>query len=127
RQQVDLTSRPTRLGEVMPLLDGFAEYQRAAGLTDNTIKGRERVLRQLARHAGRPLVDLTVEELRRYIGRGGIAPSTRRIEHHAIRAFYRYLTDEGIITTDPTLRLRPPKVPRREPRPFTPEQVERML
>jgi integrase/recombinase XerD len=46
----------------------------------------------------------------------GNSPATRRRKALAIRSFFRFLIDEGIIAQNPADRMALPRVPRREPR-----------
>ncbi|PZE84147.1 tyrosine recombinase [Curtobacterium sp. MCBD17_032] len=107
------------------LLDDFADHQRAAGLAQTTIRNRSSVLRTAEAACG-PLHEATTLELRRFLGAPGLTPGTRRTYRSALRAFYAFLADEGVCQ-DPTARLAPVRVARGQPRPFTQEQVDRML
>lgn len=108
-------------------LDTFAELQRAANLSENTIRNRRSILTGLQRRTGRGLLELTVADLRRHLGREGITASSKRTERNAIRAFYAFALDEGLVRDDPSTRLPTVHVPRAEPRPFSPEQIDAML
>jgi integrase/recombinase XerD len=108
------------------VLDIFAADQRSAGLAETTIRNRASILRNLATST-RALLDLDLDDLRHHLGRPGLKPSSRRTEHAAASAFYRFAVNDGLRLDDPTLRLRKVHVPRPEPRPFTPAQIDRML
>ena len=45
----------------------------------------------------------------------------------ALRSFFQYLKEEGIISEDPSSGLKPPKVVRKEPGILTVEEVDRLL
>jgi integrase/recombinase XerD len=45
----------------------------------------------------------------------------------SVRGLHRFLAREGIAPSDPSARLRPPKLPRRLPKALTIDQVERLL
>lgn len=109
-----------------PFLDAFAAYQRGKNLAETTIRNRASILRNLSSSHG-PLIQITTHQLRLQLGRRGISAGTRRTERNAFLAFYRFLADDGLRDDDPTLRLPSMSVPKGEPRPFTWEQVERML
>lgn len=108
-------------------LRDFAAYEKAIGLAANTINNRHRILSNLHRHAGKPLLELTIHDLRAYIGRDGVSVGTRRTERSAIVAFYDYAVEDGLLTDDPSRRLAKISAPRGKARPFTREQVETML
>ncbi|WP_144873483.1 site-specific tyrosine recombinase XerD [Microbacterium sp. 1.5R] len=54
------------------------------------------------------------------------ATSLARLQS-SIRGWHRFLAREGIEDDDPSVRLRPPKAPRRLPKALTIDQVERLL
>jgi integrase/recombinase XerD len=108
------------------LLSDFADHQRGAGLAATTIRNRDSVLRTAAATTGVTLTDMTTADLRRFLGGPGLTPGTRRTYRSALRAFYGFLADEGV-REDPTDRLAPVRVARGQPRPFTQDQVDRML
>lgn len=110
----------------MALLD-FALEQRSRGLAETTIRNRDSILRTTAARIGRPLLNLTVRDLRGYLGRDDVSAGTRNVERGALVAFYRFATDEGIVTNNPTERLGRSRAVRNQPRPFSAQQVEAML
>lgn len=107
------------------LLEMFADYQRAQSLSAATIRNRRSTLTTLSKHT--PLATADIFTLRRFIGREGVKASTRVTQRTALIAFYQFLHAEGIRDDDPTTRLPMVRVPRREPRPFSAEQVDAML
>ncbi len=54
------------------------------------------------------------------------ASSLARLQS-SVRGLHRFLVREGITDADPTLKLRPPKLPARLPKALTIDQVERLL
>lgn len=109
------------------LLDAFRDFQRAGNRAPRTIESRTSILRAFAaRHSVR-LIDATVFDLRRDIGRDGIAPSTRATTRGTFLAFYGFLHAEGLRGDNPALRLPIVKVPPHRPRPYTQEQIDRLL
>ena len=108
-------------------LEIFASYQRGKGLADTTVRNRESILRTLQRTIGTPLLDMGLGDLRRYLGRPGIKPGSRRTERGAMLAFYTFAQDEGLRDDNPTLRLDAVRAPKGQPRPFTAEQIDAML
>lgn len=55
------------------------------------------------------------------------ASSTVARKVAAIKSFFHYLRDEGVVTNDPTLTLESPKVKKHLPKAITVEDVERLL
>jgi integrase/recombinase XerD len=60
-------------------------------------------------------------------GRPPAAPATLQRKTACLRAFYRHLRREGIIESDPTKDLRPPRSRARLPRVLTRDQVNTLL
>lgn len=109
------------------MLIAFAEYERARNLAEATIRNRDSILRTARDKLGKLLIDMDLRDLRQYLGRPGNHPGTRRTERAAMRAFFHWLVEDGYRRDDPTARLAPIRVPKGEPRPFTPEQIDAML
>lgn len=109
------------------LLDAFADYQRSGNRASRTIKTRASILRCFARRQETTLQAATVFHLRREVGRDDVAPSTRASTRAVFLAFYGFLHAEGIRADNPALRLPVVKVPKHRPRPYTQEQIDRML
>ena len=65
--------------------------------------------------------------LRRDVGREEIAPSSRATTRATFLAFYTFVHDEGLRADNPALRLPVVMVPKRRPRPYTQEQIDRLL
>jgi len=105
----------------------FAAHQRSQGFAETTVRNRLSILGSLSKSAGRPLLELSTFEIRTHLGRRGIKTSSRRTAQGAIGAFYRFAVDDGLRPDDPSSRLAQVRVPRGEPRPFSPEQIDRML
>lgn len=113
-------------GRPLDLLPQFAEYQRGKGLAERTISNRDYMLRQLRRTAGRPLAELTVQDLRHHLGRG-VSKGSMQTERDCYRAFYRFLAEEKLRDDDPSERLPRIRAPRGRPRPYTQEQIDALL
>lgn len=109
------------------LLDAFADFQRAGNRARRTIASRASLLRAFSRRQDVSLLDATVFDLRRDMAREGIAASTRVSMRSTFRAFYGFLHAEGLREDDPSLRLPKVKTPTALPRPYTQEQIDRLL
>ena len=107
------------------LLAHFAGYLNGKRLAATTIRNRLSILRGLA---GRTeLLTTTTFELRGFVGQDGIKAGSARTYRGTVLAFYTFLHDEGLRADNPALLLDPIKAPKGAPRPFTSEQVDRML
>lgn len=101
-------------------------HLRARNLRPLYIETRGQVLNRLENHvAGDPLV-ATLDDLRAYLNRG-LAPGTIAVEVAHLRGFYRWALLEGLIPTDPTLRLDRPKRPPAQPRPISRQDLAAVL
>lgn len=109
------------------LLDAFADYQRSGNRARRTITTRASILRGFAARQDTTLLGATVFHLRREVGREGIAPSTKASTRSTFLAFYGFVHAEGLRPDNPALRLPVVKVPPHRPRPYTQEQIDRML
>lgn len=109
------------------LLEAFADYQRSGNRATRTINTRASILRAFARRQNTTLIDATVVHLRREIGRAETAPSTKASTRGTFLAFYTFLHVEELRSDNPALRLPVVKVPPHRPRPYTQEQIDRLL
>jgi integrase/recombinase XerD len=72
--------------------------------------------------------EITVEHLRAFLlAAGDLAPSSLARRRAALRALFGWAFQNDYLPADPTSRLDPIKVPLREPRPLTEDQVEAIL
>jgi len=103
------------------------------GLSDNTLKAYRSDLEKFGdwaqRHAN-PIIAIRREDVLRYLshrmGKGLKARSTARCLS-CLRALYRYLLREKMLSDDPTLRVENPKLGRPLPETLTEQDVERLL
>ncbi len=57
----------------------------------------------------------------------GLAPSSRRRKTYAIKTFFRFLDEYGLINNNVALRFIPPKVPKKEPRFLSESEYQALL
>ena len=100
------------------LLDEWVLRQRAAGLSEKTIRERLGIIGRLPNAA-----DLTPVDVDRFLANPAWAKSTRATYHGAIRAWSLWLVRTGRRTDDPTLIATTPKVPKGRPRPVADEHL----
>ena len=100
---------------------------RRRGLRPSTIEQRRRCLDRLARHVGHDeLLEVTEPEIESFIDRlAGTDGAAAEIYH--LRGFYSWAVEYELTDTDPTARLRRPKIPRRLPRPIPTDELARAL
>jgi integrase/recombinase XerD len=119
-------------------LDFLAYLELERGLSRNTLEAYRSDLQQLGEFLGRRGVDpLSVSgvELAEFVtelAQGGdsrrpAAPATLQRKVACLRSFYRHLRREGVLDTDPTRELRPPRPRGRLPKVLSRDEVNRLL
>lgn len=108
------------------LMTQYAAYLRGHGLANTTVENRLSALRTLARHCT-SLHEATIFELRGFLGRENITNGTRRGYRIALQGFYGFLVEDGYRDDNPAAKLKKIHVPRSQPRPFSPEQIDLLL
>jgi integrase/recombinase XerC len=73
-------------------------------------------------YAPTPLHRLNTAQLLTYLGRDGWAPETRRSARNAVRSYFKWAEQSGLVRHNPALQLPAIRVPAGKPRP-TPDQV----
>jgi integrase/recombinase XerD len=84
----------------------------------------------LDRHGGKALLAADRSDVESFLAgqfRAGARATSINRRLSSLRRFYRLQTTQGTLATDPTLRVKSPKLPRRLPRPLTEPQVEALL
>jgi len=102
----------------MDPIDAHAAHLRYLNRRPSSVKQREWMLRNLAAHTGKPLLELELLDLRGYLGRPGLSASARATGVSHLRGFYKWAVEEELIVKDPSARLSRPKLPRALPRPM---------
>lgn len=113
-------------------LTRFVEYQLSKGLSAKTVTDRDFALRALERWLGKSALDADVYDLRRRLGRRtadgrALKRSSLQTERGIYLAFYAFAKKEGLIRKNPAKKLDRIRAPRGEARPYTAEQIERLL
>jgi len=121
--------------ELDQALDRFLETQRDAGrLSPATQTAYRRDLRRFAawcrKHERTDPTALDAMHLRGYaagLARAGLDP--RSVQRHlsALRKFFRFLHDDGMMPTNPAADLKAPRARRKLPRTLDPDQVLQLL
>lgn len=107
-------------------LELFELHQRARGYSENTIRNRRAIIESFDRSCGHTLTATTRDAIA-FLARRGIKPSTRRVYHVSLAAFFRFLVSSGYRADDPTAEIPAPRAPRGRPRPFTREQIDALI
>lgn len=108
------------------LIRGHCRYLTSLGRRPRTIESRRAFLARIETATATPLADLTREQVEDYLD-SLIAPATKRVYLAHLRAFYGWALDEGLLATDPTRRVRAPRLKRAVPRPISEHDLARAL
>lgn len=112
----------------MAIRAGFRRDQIRRGLGARTIKERDKVLDALSLWLeGRPLLSLGREDIQEWLDSRPLSPRSRSVYLSAIHCFYAWCVDEGHITSDPTVRIRRPQLPRTVPRPMSDDDLHHAI
>lgn len=103
-------------------LDAYLSHLRAAGLAAGTVALRRGYLARLAEHLGGDLLAATPDTLAGWVGQPGWCPGTRKGARSAVRGFYTWAVEAGLLDVDPSRRLPAVRVPVAVPHP-APEDV----
>jgi len=104
---------------------------RRRGLSEHTQRNYRDMLTDLFRTLGnRPITNITLEDLRSWID----GKYDRGLSRHSIwsavvivRAFFNWCVSEGILRVSPARRLKPPRLPRPQPKALEEEDIQRLL
>jgi site-specific recombinase XerD len=125
----------TAAPSVQEALTGFTLYLRAAGRADQTVKSYTAAVRAFAEwlvENGRPddVSQVTRTDFRGFIlalQERGLTAATARNRYASIRQFFKFLTSDGYLETDPTAGVTPPKIPNKPVAVLTDEQLSGLL
>ena len=101
------------------LIRGHLAHCRAAGLSRNTRRDRDELLRRLDRDLPSGLEPATATELAEWLGHDGWAQETLCTYYTHIRSYYRWAVKMGHLSFDPSDLLDRPKRPKGLPRPIS--------
>jgi integrase/recombinase XerD len=134
----DVAGRAPQESESLPLEPLVARYcddvRIVRGLSRHTLSAYQRDVKVFQRylrdqhvddpcHVSPPLLAAFLEQLHR----GGLAASSRARALAAVRGFFRFLKQEGIVSANPTVSLRSTSRVRRLPKTLSLEEVTRLL
>lgn len=114
-------------------LSDYATHQRAARLSEKTIRNREECLRLVARVSRRGPDQVTLSDLERALARRHprtglpLAAGTLQSERSYMQSFFTWMKKTKRRRDNPAKDLPKVKVPRRKPRPLRLDQIEDVL
>jgi site-specific recombinase XerD len=107
-------------------IQGRLQRQEIVAATAETF---EHALRPFALFVGRdrPLNSVARVDVEAWQAAQGVAPATLRSRLSTVRGFWRHCLVSGLIRSDPTLGIKPPRQPRSVPRTIGDDAIEKML
>lgn len=112
---------------MIELLADWAAWQRAAGLSERTIRERSSCVRTMGDMAVNYLDKVTTRDVIVYLGRRGISQASKATYQGHLRAFFRWCIDAGIREDNPMERVPAVRRPKSAPRPTTSGQLTALL
>ena len=116
-------------------VDAFLNHLAVNNPSGNTVAAYRNDLYQLLEFLGRRVDghgwgEVTKEALTEYVlslGERGYSDATKARKVAAVRSFFSFLLEEGMLQSNPAEHLSTPRVGRKLPQPLTLEEVERLL
>lgn len=126
--------RPHRYGAepkpAEPVVERHLEWMKRRGLSRNAMLYRRHSLRRLREWTGKPVLELTRQDLEEWqvVRSARVSRQTMHGEASNVRNFFRWACHvEQLVEVDPSAVLILPKVPKRVPRPMAEEDLGRAL
>lgn len=110
----------------MSLVQSYLAAMTLRGFRPSTIKARRQVLEAFERAMPCGLGDVTRQHVELWLSRP-LALESRRAYRSALRAFYGWCVEEGLLHNDPTVKVPPIRVRRGVPRPVSDDDLARAL
>jgi integrase len=110
-----------------PTLTAHVLWMRLRRLSEATVELRCVAMRGLLRHAGAPALACTTAHLDAWQRALGVADASRASYVSQVASFYAWVLQEGLLDADPSLVLISPKLPRRQPRPISEDDLQLAL
>jgi len=111
-----------------PLVDRWEDWQRGAGLADSTITMRLMVVNKFAEETGVSCVSACPDDIVDWMaGHTEWAPKTRRNYYDHLKAWFVWLNRWDYRIDNPIVKVPLPKLPTREPRPVSDNDLVRLL
>lgn len=109
------------------LLAEWAAWQRAAGLSERTIRERCSAVQTMGDMATNYLDKVTTRDVITYLGRRGISQASKATYQGHLRAYFKWCIDSGIREDNPMEKVPKVRRPKSAPRPTTGGQLTALL
>jgi site-specific recombinase XerD len=110
-----------------PIMNRWADFMRARGLSERTIREQTQTVGRIATECGVPPWELTSNHLVGWFARKRLAPGSRATYRTALRAYFDWLILTDQRADDPTRKLGRQRLPRYQPRPILTEHLPVLL
>lgn len=105
--------------------EAFLQSRREMNASENTLRTYKGNIRRLIRAVGdKPLRRLSKADVMKYVQADGIKPDTANKRFRMIRAFLNWHGEAGNLEASPLASANPPRIPKRQPKAVTPEELE---
>lgn len=104
----------------------FLDAMKLEGFSSKTLANYNYILKEFAEYIDKATVQIKTSDIRNYLASNNehVTMSTIATKLTALRSFFGWLVREEIILRDPTLKIKPPKLPKRLPKALTIEELE---
>ncbi len=91
------------------MINSYINYMKAEKMSENTMRGYANHINQMLKTIGKPEQDITYLDLIDWkAGIAGLASATVANKVAAVRSYFQFLTDAGIVKDDPSKNLKRP-------------------
>lgn len=105
--------------DTLELIRGFSREQQRRGLMASTVDQRRRQILLMAEYMyPRSVLELDRDSIEAFLDLRSLVPRSRYLWISNFHTFFDWALMEGLVDTDPTLRIRRPRAPRVAPRPI---------
>lgn len=105
----------------------YIDAKRLEGLSELTLEGYYRELMIFEFNVKKPTVRVSTADIRQYLAtREDVQNSTLATKLSIIKSFYVWLMEEEVVLRNPASKIKPPKTPKRLPKGFTQEELEKL-
>ncbi|MBO8128266.1 MAG: tyrosine-type recombinase/integrase [Peptococcaceae bacterium] len=111
--------------DVLQKMELFLLAKRMEGMSERTVKNYRKTLRDFGSYVEKPVSEITTRDIRDWLSScSQLKMSTIRYYISVLRSFYDYLLTEELVTTDPTRKIKLPKLEQRMPKALSIDELE---
>lgn len=111
--------------DILEKMELFIDAKRLEGLSEVTLSGYRIELNLFANHIKKAVVQVTTADIRGYLAKNNhLQISTIDRKLNVLRSFFAWLVQEEMLLRNPTLKIKPPKQPKRLPKGLSVEELE---